>query len=284
MIGGNTMPKIYLDKFYTKSEVAKKCILLVPDIESYDTIIEPAAGAGAFSNLIENCIAYDIEPETEGIIKQDFFALNKIDGDKKIFIGNPPFGERASLAKKFIYHSIILGAETIAFILPDTFSKITNQQYSLFPQNWKLIVEAELGRDNFEINKEIYHVPCTFFVWTKRESDVNLRKKKLPQPKKIKFLPRCSKDADFTINGNNGRIKRLSEITNPKSEHYIKVLLPTEKEVIKQKLESIKYTFKSSVNGGNAWISQHEIIEAYFNCGIEEASKSTYIQSSFLLQ
>ena len=127
------MPKIYLDKFYTKKDIANKCLALIPNFDSYETIIEPSAGDGVFSKQINNCIAYDIEPDCESIIKQDFLLLNKIEGGKKIFIGNPPFGERTLLAKKFIQHSIILGAETIAFILPDTFSKFLMQK--IFPQN-----------------------------------------------------------------------------------------------------------------------------------------------------
>ena len=261
------MARIYLDKYFTKKEIAEKCLALIPEFKSYETIIEPSAGNGAFSNQILNCIAYDIDPECDGVIRQDFLLIDNIEGNKKIFIGNPPFGERALLAKKFIQHAIVLGAETIAFILPDTFSKFLMQK--VFSQNWKLIVEENLGRDGFEINGEAYHVPCSFFVWTKRESNINLRKKELPLPKKIKFMPRFSKEADFTINGNSGKIKELSEVTNWKSEHYIKVILYEEKDFIKKEMASIRYRFNSSVNGGNAWISQYEILEGYYNAGIE---------------
>jgi predicted RNA methylase len=268
------MAKIYLDKYYTNKVVAEKCLALIPDLDSYDTFIEPSAGCGVFANQIQNCLAYDIEPECEGIIKQDFLQLNKIEGNNKIFIGNPPFGERSILAKQFIQQAIRLDAETIAFILPNTFSKFLMQK--VFPKNWKLIVEENLGRDNFEINGETYHVPCSFFIWTKRNYPVNFRKKELPQPTKIKFLPRFSKEADFAINGNNGKVKELSEITNWKSEHYIKVVLREEKDYIKNAMAHIRYEFKSSVNGGNAWISQYEILEGYYDAKIEPI-ESNYI-------
>lgn len=265
------MAKVHLDKFYTKKGVAQKCLNLIPDFDTYNTVIEPSAGNGVFSNAIANCIAYDIEPECENIIKQDFLLSNKIEGENKLFLGNPPFGERSILAKKFIQHAIYLGAETIAFILPDTFSKFIMQK--VFPLDWSLIVEESLGRDSFEIEEETYHVPCSFFVWTKRVSIINLRKKELPKPQKIKFLPRLSKDADFTINGNNGKIKELDEVTNWKSEHYIKVVVTAEKDAIKKQMSDIKYNFKSSVNGGNAWISQYEILEEYYKKGIEQATQ-----------
>jgi len=266
------MAKVHLDKYYTKKSIAKKCIALIPDFESYDTIIEPSAGNGVFSSQIQNSIAFDIEPEAKNIIKKDFLTINNIEGNNKLFVGNPPFGERALLAKKFIQHSIILGAETIAFILPDTFSKFLMQK--TFPQNWNLIVEENLGKNSFEIDGETYHVPCSFFVWTKRESNINLRKKELPKPRKIKFLPRLSKNADFTINGNSGKVKELTEVTNWKSEHYIKVLHPKEIDLIKSQMSDIKYKFKSSVNGGNAWISQYEILEGYYSAEIEVVASS----------
>ena len=57
-----------IDKFYTQVEVAKECIDLVPDLDTYDLIIEPSAGDGSFSSQL-NCIAYDIEPENKNIIK-----------------------------------------------------------------------------------------------------------------------------------------------------------------------------------------------------------------------
>ena len=126
--------KIENDKYYTKKAVAKECINLI-DLSHYDLVIEPSAGNGSFSSQIE-CVAYDIEPEGEGILKQDFFELNKPDCKCLLIIGNPPFGKRSSLAKGFIKKSISIGAKTIAFILPDTFNKITMQK--VFPPEWKL--------------------------------------------------------------------------------------------------------------------------------------------------
>lgn len=250
-----------LDKFYTNRKVALECIQLVPDIETYDVIIEPSAGDGAFSSQID-CIAYDIEPEGENIIKQDWFEVKPIFNKSILVIGNPPFGLRSSLAKAFIRHSQKIGAETIAFILPDTFSKFSNQSQSLFNENWKLIVEKKLSNNTFLLEGKNYYVPCSFYIWTRRPSNINLRKRKLKQPDDFVFLARGSKDADFSINGNNGKIKELQDITNPKAEHYIKAKNKTVAE-LKEIFSNIKFSFYSSVNGDNAWIGQQEIIEAY---------------------
>lgn len=251
-----------LDKFYTKPEIAKNCILKIQDIESYSLIIEPSAGNGSFSDLL-NCVAIDIEPENKNIKQQDWFDFKKVENKRVLVIGNPPFGKRSSLAKKFIKHAITIGADTIAFILPETFSKLSNQSETIFPKNWKLILEENLPKKSFLIEGKEYHVPCRFYIWTKDNVDINLRKVKLLESDDFSFLPRGSKDADFSINGNNGKIKEIHEITNPKAEHYIKAKNKT-KDELKNIFANLKYEFLSSVNGGNSWIGQQEILDAYY--------------------
>ena len=67
----NEQKNIDFDKIYTKPEIAKMCISKC-NIKSYDRIIEPSAGNGAFSSQIPNCEAYDLMPEHKSIKKQDF--------------------------------------------------------------------------------------------------------------------------------------------------------------------------------------------------------------------
>ena len=252
-----------LDKFYTKKEIALSCINAIENINEYDCIIEPSAGDGSFSTQIK-CFAYDIAPEHKDIIEQDFLSINTIqfnNFNKILVLGNPPFGARSSLAKSFIKKSILLGATTIAFILPDTFSKLTNQ--SCFPKNWSLIKVVKLDGTCFTENGKDYYVPCSFYIWTKEKTEINLREVKLSPPKEFSFLSRGDMNADFSINGNNGKVKSLDEITNPKAEHYIKIANGYNIEDIKNIFQQIKYDFKSSVNGGNAWIGQQDIIKAF---------------------
>lgn len=102
-----------LEKFFTNPDIAKLCVSLWQknlNILKTDTIVEPSAGNGSFSNLLKNYyknfIAYDIQPECSKIIKQDFLSLNLTQFKKPIhFIGNPPFGKQASLAIKFFNHA-----------------------------------------------------------------------------------------------------------------------------------------------------------------------------------
>ena len=254
-----------IDKFYTSFDTAKQCINLIPNIEDYDLIIEPSAGSGSFSKQLK-CIAYDIEPEEQNIIKEDWFNVQPFKGYNHILVvGNPPFGSRSTLAKNFIKHARQIGAETIAFILPDTFSKLSNQSKTLFPENWRLIVEQKLNNSTFtKEDGSNYFVPCSFYVWTKQIGELNLRKVKETPVDDFEFLPRESPEADFTINGNSGKVKDLFEITNSKAEHYIKAKKKSVQE-LKDIFANLDYKKLSSVNGGNFWIGQQEILAAYKN-------------------
>jgi len=98
-----------LDKFYTSEEEVNKCLSFWEQhvkVKENHTIIEPSAGAGAFSNKINNIISFDIQPDpkTDNIIKADFLKLNLDEYvDKKVhFIGNPPFGKASKLVFDFI--------------------------------------------------------------------------------------------------------------------------------------------------------------------------------------
>lgn len=247
------------DQYFTLSEVASKCISLVENIEGYDLIIEPSAGEGSFSNQLE-CVAYDIEPSADGIIQKDWFEVEKQEG-RVLVIGNPPFGSRSSLAKDFIKHSINIGADTIAFILPETFNKLTQQSKTVFPANWRLIHVEELDRKSYTLNGKIYGVPCSFFIWTKDKGALNLRKAKIKNHPDFTFLPRGTESADFCINGNNGKIREVGSITNDKAEHFIQSNIGKDKLI--EKFSQVEYIFYSSVNGGNAWIGQQDILESY---------------------
>ena len=70
--------KIHLDKYYTSDELAQRCIDITRRVlkgKKISQVVDPSAGKGAFSKKINNCIAYDLEPEDETIIKQDFLEL-----------------------------------------------------------------------------------------------------------------------------------------------------------------------------------------------------------------
>lgn len=111
--------KIDNDKYYTPIDLAKYCINRTFEIigrENITEIIEPSAGNGSFSNQLD-CIAYDLYPEDDKIIKQDFLELDLSYKKGRLIIGNPPYGRVNNLAMAFYKKSITLG-DYIAFILP----------------------------------------------------------------------------------------------------------------------------------------------------------------------
>lgn len=155
------------DKFYTSNEVANKMLSLI-DLTSYDLIIEPSAGDGSFSNLIENVIALDIDPENPNITKMDWFEYTTPIGYKNILVvGNPPFGNQGGLAMKFIKKSIDIGSNTIAFVLPKSFKKESIK--SKIPLNYHLEKEVDIDDNSFILEGKSYNVPCVFQVWSKKD-------------------------------------------------------------------------------------------------------------------
>lgn len=258
-----------LDKFYTKEPIAKDCVSELEELFSLDTfstIIEPSAGNGSFIKALpQRTIALDIEPEAEGIIQQDWLEYKEKSEEPLLIIGNPPFGKRSTLAKDFIKHSVKLGADVIAFILPSTFKKLSNQSLTIFPKNYKLIDIYDLPKSSFLEEGEDYGLTCSFFIWAKgdfAEGKEDLRKVKIADVSDFEFLQRGSTDADFCINGNSGAVRDVGDITNSKSEHYIaaKGLDAASLRVI---FENLEYEWLSSVPGGNSWIGRQEILEAY---------------------
>ena len=178
------MSKTYIDKYYTKRIDAIKYISIVDkmyNLLEYDYIIEPSAGAGAFSdNLPKNTIALDLIPEKDSIIKMDFFDFNFPKG-KIIAIGNPPYGRRADLAKKF-FNKCALYCDVIAFVLPR--SMVRPSMHSNIDTRFHLKYEENL--DYFELpDGNNFYRKSVFQIWEK--DDFKIREKYKPIKKHKDF-------------------------------------------------------------------------------------------------
>jgi len=160
---------IALDKFYTPKETAKKCIdLFNQTFKDVSEIIEPSAGNGNFSLQIPNCIAYDLEPKHESIIKQDFLKLELPYKQGRAFIGNPPFGDRNNLARSFYKHACKI-SDMVGFILPISQLNNTDSLY-LFD----LVKSIDLGVLKYSGMK----VHCCFNLYQRpKNGKLNNRKK-----------------------------------------------------------------------------------------------------------
>lgn len=193
--------KVNKDKYYTPIKLAKYCIDKTFEIvgkENITEIIEPSAGNGSFSNQIEKCISYDIEPEHETIIEQDFLKLNLEYKKGRLFIGNPPYGFRNNLAMQF-YKKCIKECDYIAFILP---ASQYNNNYQLY--EFDLIHSELIENKGFEeLDKR---VKLTFNIYKRPLNGVNAKKKytfediELYEKREVKTDPsRCRyyKDTEY---------------------------------------------------------------------------------------
>ena len=161
---------VNLDKFYTKPEIARQCVHYLQEcitITDDDILLEPSAGCGNFLQALAdyNVIAYDLVPEGDNIIQQDFLKLESEYGDY-ITIGNPPFGKRSKLAIQFFNKAATM-SKVIAFIIPNTFAKWSVQK-NLAP-GWKLIKTFNLPSNSFTDNGKDFQVNCLFQIWVRED-------------------------------------------------------------------------------------------------------------------
>ena len=164
------MAKIEHDKYYTPSDLAEYCVNKTKEIiveENITEWLEPSSGEGVFLNYLpKNTLAYDLYPEDERIIKQDYLTLELPYKKGRCIIGNPPFGNRGSLMVKFFKKSIQLG-DYIAFILP--ISQLNNDQKMY---EFALIYSEDLG--NREYSGII--VRCCFNIYVRPKNGINKNK------------------------------------------------------------------------------------------------------------
>jgi len=256
-----------IDKYYTKTSVVKQCIKLVKkyiNISNNDLIIEPSAGNGSFIDKIKtlssNYKFYDLEPEHNEVVKQDFLELNykKLKDTNIHIIGNPPFGRQASLAIKFI-KKCCLFSNSISFILPKSFKKESMKKS--FDKHYHLIYEIDLLENSFLVNGIESDVPCVFQIWQwKKELREEIDKK---QPLQFTFVKKeDSPDISFRRVGvNAGTIMKEINDKSFQSHYFIKFTNNKTIDENIEKLKLIKFNFNNTV--GPKSISKPELIDEF---------------------
>ncbi|MGL6024872.1 MAG: hypothetical protein ACRC0F_09655 [Cetobacterium sp.] len=231
--------RIANDKYYTPNEVVDLCLSELKKAVKADgiipsVVIEPSAGNGAFSSKISNCMAYDIEPESRGIIKQDFLELESIYLKNSVIVTNPPFGRCLNLAQKFFKKSIEI-ADYIGFILP--ISQLNNN---------RTFYEFELVK-SIDLGEKIYtdrSLHCCFNIY-RRPSD-GLRKRINTKLQCVRIIRQDSKNYSnewFDIRmcywGNGSAGKILTDKTEAYSGEYKIQVHKNYKESVKKALEEV---------------------------------------------
>ena len=257
-----------IDKFYTSPTIAKKCINLIKqniNINEEDLCIEPSAGNGSFINdiksLFKTYIFYDLEPEHNEIIKQDYLEYKPIikNPDSKVHvIGNPPFGRQSSLAIKFIKKSCEY-CDSISFILPKSFKKDSLKKH--YPPNFHLICEYDLPKNAFIVDTKEYDVPCIFQIWIKKKSNRVIPIKLIPNH--FTFVnKKDTHDISFRrVGGNAGDIDKETEHKSIQSHYFIKFDIELT-DVLFNKLKNINYSCKNNTCGPKS-ISKQELIKEF---------------------
>ena len=260
-----------IDKYYTKLTVVELCLNLVKthiQINKEDLVIEPSAGNGSFltgiKSLSNNALFYDLEPENEQIMKQDYVICDHTEWTNNFtkihIIGNPPFGRQSSLAIKFIKKSCQF-CNSISFILPKSFKKDSLKK--TFPLQFHLICERDLPEKSFLVDGVEHNVPCVFQIWEKRTYNRNVDEKM--EPVSFLFVKKDEQpDISFRRVGvNAGTIDTNKNIENKsvQSHYFIKFTNNQSVDDNIEKLSTITYEFNNTV--GPKSISKQELIKEF---------------------
>jgi len=255
-----------IDKYYTKDSIVELCLNAVKkyiQINTDDLIIEPSAGNGSFitgiKSLSSNFRFYDLEPDNNDIIKQDYL-LYEYGSIKETFskihiIGNPPFGRQSSLAIKFIKKSCEF-CDSISFILPKSFKKDSLKK--TVPLHFHLIFEIDLPEKSFLVDGVEHNVETVFQIWEKKDVKRTIRKN--IEPLHFIFVGKTENpDISFRRVGvNAGTIDKKIDGKSDQSHYFIKFTNGKSITDNINKLSIITYDFNNTV--GPKSISKQELI------------------------
>lgn len=256
-----------LDKFYTNPNILNELYSHIKqslhiDFEN-DFIIEPSAGNGSFINIIKllckNHKFYDIAPEHDNIIQEDFLKLKVEDSNINYHvIGNPPFGRQSSLALKFIRKSCEF-CKSISFILPKSFKK--DSMKNKIPLNFHCIFEIDLAKNSFLVDDEIYDVPCVFQIWMKKNHNRTVSPKY--EPIGYQFVKKNEHpDISFRRVGvYAGNISHDFENKSEQSHYFIKFKEHRVSEELITSLNSLKFHSSCDTVGPKSISKQEAIVE-----------------------
>lgn len=257
------------DQFYTNPEYAKACIDRVNyyfGLSSFDLCIEPSAGTGSFfKNLPKNSIAFDLEPKAAGIIQKNFFDVS-YERSNILVIGNPPFGRVCSTAIKFFNHAATF-AEVIAFIIPQTFQRVSVQNKLDF--NFHLVYNEDINQRIFTPDMA---AKCCFQIWKRMPEKRQKIELKTFHPD-WEFLslgpldennqPTPPTNADFAILAFGGHIGKIEtknlHTLRPKSWHWIKTNNP---DLLIERFSNLDYSIANKTVRQNS-IGKGELVHLY---------------------
>lgn len=252
-----------LDQYYTIPAIARDCIAFSEDQlahHKFDTVLEPSAGTGAFSNQLgEACLALDIAPRGPRITQADFLHWAPPDDlGSTVTIGNPPFGRVARKAIGF-FNKAATFADAIAFIVPRSFRKDSIQRQ--LDRRFHFVNELDLPEEAFVFQGVPYAVPSCFQVWERR---AELRPVS-PKPTTHSAFTFCApEEADFAlqrVGANAGRIKSISEAGSKNSHYFLRA--NSDACLLRAQFELIDFDTVRRNTAGCPSISKSEIVHLF---------------------
>jgi N6-adenosine-specific RNA methylase IME4 len=268
------------DRYFTKRPLARRlyeitqAMIAEQQIE-FDCWLEPAAGGGAFFDLLpaDNRLGIDIDPrEVEGVIEHDFFSYDGLGARVYGTIGNPPFGKNANMAIKFFNRCAKISS-FVAFILPRTFKK--DSVVNKLDDHFHLEYEELLAENSFEIDGVEKSVPTVFQIWVKKPYR-RARVEILADHDDLEFLPpERVAEADILfqrVGVGAGTIKYDLAEHSPESHFGLKC--SEDAEAI---LQTINWNVVRHNTAGNPSISKSDVLKAY----IERKHELRYVCEDF---
>lgn len=274
------------EQYFTPNDVARACVERLDSVfpvESFDRIVEPSAGDGAFLRFLPpTTVAIDIEPQADNINRADFLTwmpeplANQ--AGRTLVLGNPPFGQRAALAMAFISHAATF-ADVIAFILPMSFNKYTFRDrvpaHFHLVDSMNLTAAYDLARDPSSTPADTESrrttVNTVFQVWEKRPEARAVAPRITEHPHftmRHAHLAWTTEDQraelrrshDFAIAqvGSNFAPKDVDSVTKG-SHWFVHGLVPGVRDVF----ERLDFSHLAGMNTAHTSLSKRDIIEAY---------------------
>lgn len=157
--------KIELDKYYTPFETAKHCIEKTKEIIGVENItqwLECSAGSGSFFKQLDNCIAYDIKPECDGVIEADYLKKHIWYKKGRCCIGNPPYGKNSRLIRPF-FEKAIKECDYVAWILP-----INVMRSDFFLYEFDKVYSEDLGIQSYS-GVDLH---CCFVIYKRPDNKI----------------------------------------------------------------------------------------------------------------
>lgn len=253
-----------LDQYYTDENLAKRLYAVFVQMYGADRflMVEPSAGRGAFLKLMPaGSIGFDVDPQFKGIWRTDYLTAEIDSARQFAVIGNPPFGQKASLAIRFFNYSARF-ARVIAFILPLSACKASIE--NKFDSRFHLVYQEYLPENAFVFMSEPKSVPAVFQIWECRDIPRTLRQLAKKHPD-FDFITSGLADFVITRNGGNaGKIHR--DFTRSKlSNYFVRSVDRTVAGIIRVEhiMRMLDFASIATKAAGARSLAMGEIVELY---------------------